>query len=241
VSKISIHINHDGPIWPAVDKDDEIRSYNHSWGSNTVRFGDGGITITCGIELSEEEQAALVKCLTKDSIPFIPHWQTLTPDLHRTVQRIEKQVWEAARFVDYCFRRSPKGIRLTPLKLPKRHLNQSQAFPVMDWLFSGEEKDRLSPLYAHISPEARQRYDQGIMIPFSVPFDQKQIYMRSEEVNEIFEHIDIANEMPPYWGLYGIAWENFAQNKSNDSAVLILATSIETAFKWCLKQHGDES
>ena len=241
MSKITIHINHDSLLWPAVDRDDEIKSYSHSWGGNTVRFGDGGITITCEVELSEEEQAALVKCLTKDRVPFVPHWQTLTPDVHRTVQRIEKQVWQTARIVDYCFRRSPKGIRLTPLKLPKQHINQSQAFPVMHWQFSEEERDRLSPLYADLSPEARRRYDKGgIMIPFSVPFDQKQIHMRGEEVDEVFEHIDKATELPPYWALYGIAWENFAKNKSHDSAILILATSIETALKRCLKQHGDD-
>jgi hypothetical protein len=114
MSKIPITIDHDSLLWPAVDSDSEIRSYNHSWDGNTVSFGDGGIRITCEVELSEVEQSALVKCLTKDSASFVPHWQTLTIDVHRTVQRIEKQVWDTARFVDCCFRRSPKvyGLRL---------------------------------------------------------------------------------------------------------------------------------
>lgn len=240
MSKINIRINHDSLLWPARDRDDEYITYTHSRDGNTVSFSDGGITITCEVKLSDEEQASLVHCLTKDSIPFVPHWQTLTPDVRRTVQRIEKQVWETARFVDYCFRRSPKGIRLTPLKLPLQHINQSQAFPVMHWKFSEEERERLSPLYAGLSPEARRNYDRnGVMIPFSVPFDQKQIHMRAEEVEEVFERIDNPAELPPFWALYGIAWENFAKNKSDDSAILILATSIETALKWYLKQHGD--
>jgi len=96
---------------------------------------------------------ALVKCLTKDRVPFVPHWQTLTPDVHRTVQRIEEKVWETARIVDYCFRRTPKGIRLTSMKLPKQYISQSQAFPVMHWQFSDEEKKRLSPLYAEVTTE----------------------------------------------------------------------------------------
>lgn len=239
MSKIVIQINHDGLLWPAYDTADEIRSYSHSWDVNDVRFGNGGITITSEVELSKEEQISLVKCLTKDTIPFVPHWQSLTRDVHRTVQRIEKQVWETARFVDYCFRRSPKGIRLAPLKLPMRHINQSQAFPVMYWQFSEEERERLCTFYAGLSPQARQIYEKGILIPFSVPFDQKQIYLRKEEVDEVFVTMDVATELPPYWALYGIAWENFAKNKSNDSAILILATSIETALKWCLKRNGD--
>lgn len=239
MSKITLQIDHDGLLWPAYDKDDEVRSYSHSWDANEIRFGDGGIVISSEVELSEGEQIALFKCMAKDTIPFVPHWQSLTPDLHRTVQRIEKQVWDAARFVDYCFRRSPKGIRLPPLKLPRRHINQSQSFPVMYWHFTEDEKERLRPCFADLSAQARQVYDKGILIPFSVPFDQKTIYLRSEDVEDVFGQIDTATELPPYWSLYGIAWENFAKNKSNDSAILILATSIETALKWCLKQAGD--
>ncbi len=169
----------------------------------------------------------MVNCLVKEDRSFVPTWGTLTLDVQRTVQRIEKQVWTVACFVDYCFRRSPKGIRLTSLKLPKRHVNQSQAFPVMQWEFSEEEKERL----------IQDR--NSVMIPFSV-FEHKQIHMLAEEVNEVFEHIDNATEVPPYWALYGIAWENFSKNKSYDSAILILATSIETALKSCLKENGDK-
>lgn len=239
MSNITIHLKHGNLLWTAYDKGDGLKSHSHSWDCNTVTFDDFGIRLTCEVILTEEEQTALVKCLTKESHPFVPTWQTLTIDVQRTVQRIEKQVWGAARFVDYCFRRSPKGIRLPPLELPQRHVNQSQSFPVMHWQFSEEEKKRLSPLYVNLSSEARSRYDKGgVMIPIPV-FEHKQIHMQDNEVEEIYQYMDSATESPPYWALYGIAWENFANNKSYDSAILILATSIETALKWCLKQHGD--
>ncbi len=239
MSTISIRLNHDSLLWPAVDRDDEIKSYNHSWNGNTLKFGSGGIFIKCEIELSHEEQESMVRCLAKDSTSFVPHWQTLTVTLHRTVQRVEKEVWNIARTVDSSFRKSPKGIRLAPPKLPVGHINQSQAFPVMHWLFNDEEKTRLSPIFEGFADPVKQRYRNGIMIPFSVSFDQKQIYMKKEEVDEIFDQVDVAEDTPPFWTLYAIAWENFAKNKSNDSAILILGTSIETALKWCLKEQGN--
>lgn len=242
MSEIQIRLSHDSLLWPARDSDDEIKSYSHTMEDGTsVRFGDGGISISCRVEISEEEQDALIKCLTKDNQPFVPHWQTLTPDIERTVLRIEKQIWGTASFVDYCFRRSPKGIRLAPIQLPTVKLNPAQEFPVMHWRLSEEEKIRLEPQMGHLSAESRKRYmNNGIMIPFSLAFDQKQIHLRKDEVDAIFQNIENESEIPPFWGLYGIAWENFAKNKSPDSAILILATAIETAFKWCLREHGDE-
>lgn len=240
MSKISLNLNHDGLLWTTVNRDDEHLNYVHEYNGTTISFGDFGVNVACEIQINEEEQEALVRCLAKENIPFVPHWQTLTVDLHQTVQRIEKEVWNAALLVDHCFRKSPKGIRLTPLKLPVAHINQSQAFPVMRWQFSDEEKTRLNPILNDFNDQAKHHYQNGIMIPFSVAFDQKQIFLRSDEVEEIFAQIDSTDEIPPFWTLYGIAWENFSKNKSYDSAILILGTAIETGLKWCLKEKGDE-
>lgn len=226
-------------LWPSVDKDDEVKCFTHQWGANKVVFTSGVLSITTEVDLSEEEQVALVKCLTQDDPAFVPHWQTLTPDLHRTVQRIEKQVMEAARVVDYSFRKSPKGIRLTPFKVPKQFINQSQAFPVVRWRLSDDERMRLQTLYSHLKPSAQQAYDQqGILIPLPVSFERRQVHLNKNEVDEIFTQISNTVEIPPFWALYGVAWESF-ENKSFDSAVLILATAIETALKWLLNQRAD--
>lgn len=240
MSKITISLKHDDLLWTVFDGENGLKSYTHSWEDNTITFDDFHIRVTCEVDISDQEQSALVKCLTKEGTTFVPTWGTLTIDVQKTVQRIEKQIWKTARFIDHCFRRSPKGIRLPPLKLSKQQVSQSQqAFPVMGWKFSEEEQKRLSPLYAHLSSEACSRYDKsGVMIPIS-EFEHKQIHMSDQDVEEIFQYMDTATESPPYWALYGIAWENFAKNKSYDSAILILATSIETALKWCLNQHGD--
>lgn len=241
MSKIIINIQNDGQLWTAVDRDDEIKCFSHSWNNNTVDFSISGLRITVNIELSHEEQQNLVSSLTKEASSFVPHWQTLTPNLHRTVQRIENEVWNTARLVDYCFRSSAKGVRLSPLKLPVRHISQSQAFPVMLWKFTDEEKERLATLLEGLSPEAQKRYlKNGILIPFPVSFDRRQIHLEDNEIEGIFRQVENTTEIPPYWSLYSIAWDNFAKNKSHDSAVLILVTSIETALKWCLTQHGDD-
>lgn len=239
MSEIIIRPDTGNQLWPSVDSGDDINCYHHEWGPNKIVFTGGALTITTEVDLSEDEQIALVKCLINEDLAFVPHWQTLTPDLHRTVQRIEKQVLEAARVVDYCFRKSPKGIRLSPFKVPKQFINQSQAFPVVRWRFSDDERIRLKPLYAHLKPNAQQVYDkQGILIPLPVSFERRQVHLNKDEVAEIFKQINNTVEIAPFWGLYGVAWESF-ENKSFDSAVLILATAIETALKWLLNQHAD--
>lgn len=240
MSKIVLKIEYDSQIWMANREEHEYHFFEHIWGENKIRISDANIMLDYEILLSEDEQIGLIECLAKETVQFIPHWQSLTPDLYRTVQRIEKQIWEAACYIDHCLRKSSKGIRLTALKVPTRNINLSQAYPVMYWEFSEEEKIRLSPLFESFEPQIKQQYEKGILIPFSVSFDQKTIYLRDEEVQDFFEMIDNTIELPPFWSLYGIAWENFSKNKANDSAILILTTSIETALKWCLQQEGGD-
>ena len=239
MSKIILDIEYDSPIWMVVKSDSEIKSFEHSWSDSKIKVTDACIKLDIEIKLSKDEQINLVNCLTKNTKPFIPHWQNLTPNIHRTVQRIAKSIWETACYVDHCLRKSAKGIRLTPLQIPVKHLNQAQAFPVMYWEFSEEEKSYLNPLYESFKPEVKQQYKNGILIPFPVSFDQKTIYLRDEEIREIFDNIDETTDLTPFWNLYGIAWENFAKNKSYDTSILILSTSMETALKWCLQQSGE--
>ena len=243
MSIIRIDIKHSNDnIWTAQKLGEPyvLNTYEHSWDNNTLKFTDGFMSLECEIELTEDEQNALTSCLIKDSENFVPHWQSLTPDLHRTIQRIVKEIWVTAEYVDHCLRKTSKGIRLSPLKLPEKSINPSQAFPVMLWIFSDEERIQIKPFIEELDSRHRNQYNNGLLLPFPVSFDQKTIYLRDDEVVQFFENIDQTDEIPPFWDLYGIAWENFAKNKAYDSSILILATSMETTLKWCLQKHGDD-
>jgi len=119
------------------------------------------------------------------------------------------------------------------------HLNQSQSFPTLFWSFSDEERTRLNYLFAHLTENLRRKYDRGIMIPMPEPFERRQIFLTKKEADEIGETFKNAKIIEPYWELYSTALENCI-NYSFGSAILILATSIETALKWWLNINGDE-
>ena len=243
MSEISLHIQHAHQLWTVHEPKEGLKFYNHElpeMGAQ-VSFNDFGVTVTCEIGLSEWEQDSLLKCLVKDQIPYIPHWQALTPDIHRTVQKIESKLMEVARLVDHGFRKAPKGIRLPPAKVVQVHLNQSQAFPVMNWKLSDDEKVRLTEIVSGFSPKAKNKYEGGtVQIPLSISFGQKQIYLNDTEVEAAFQIMETTDSIPPFWTLYGLACESFSENKSHDAAILILATSLETALKWCLMEQGDD-
>lgn len=235
MSTIGVRTNYTQQLW----LEDFHANYSYESDSNTLTFGMSGTSITTEIELSELEQEKLVKCLISDQQNHIPHWQNLTPDLHRTVERIVQKIMQVSILADYSIRKSPKGIRLKPLSFERRFLNQSQSFPVLYWTFSDEERTRLKNLYSHLNENLQKKYDRGIMIPMPEPFERRQIFLTKEEANEIGETFKNAEEIEPYWELYSTALENCI-NYSFGSAVLILATSIETALKWWLNKNGDE-
>lgn len=233
---------HDQQLWTMHEKGAGLKHYTHELNEFDAKicFDDFGITVICNFDLSEGDQIKLANCLVNERIPFVPHWQSLTIDVHRTVQMIEAKILEVARLADHGFRRTSKGIRLPPRKVQLMHINQSQAYPVMNWHLSDEEKDRLSVVFEKFPAEVRSRYEKGgIMIPFSVSFGQKQIHLNDHEVEEAFNNMDAEYTFPPFWALYAISWQTFAESKSHDAAILVLATSIETALKWCLKEAGD--
>lgn len=244
MSTISLQIVHGQQLWTMYEKGADLKTYSHKLPEHDaeVRFSDFGITIICEYPLSDTEQLSLANCLMKEKAPYTPpHWQNLTPDLHRTVQGLEAKLLKVARLADHGFRKSAKGVRLPPAKIQKIHINQSQAFPVMNWRLSDAEKERLTPHFEQLPNEARLHYERsGIPIPFSVSFGQKQIFLHDQEVSEAFDTMDGGETYPPFWALYGIASETFAANKSHDAAILILATCIENALKWCLQEQGDQ-
>lgn len=242
MSKISVNIKHRSMLWTMHEEAGDLRIYSHELDAigTKVTFFDAGMTVACDVQLDDFEKDALLSCLVKDSIYFIPHWQNLTVDVHRTVQRIESKLMEVVRVADYGFRRISKGIRLPPVEITKAYLNSNQGFEVMNWELSIVEQEKLDELIFDFSPVGQEKYKRGIVqIPLSISFGQKHIRLDENEVKTAFGNMKEEESIPPFWTLYGLAWENFSKNRSHDAAILVLATSIETALKWCLSEYGD--
>ena len=234
MSKISVRTRHMGELWLS----DDNAHFTYNWGPHTLSFDQVGIAISTEVELTIEEKTDLVKCLTFKDPSHVPHWQTLTPNLHRTVERIVSQVRNAAITVDQCIRQSPKGVRLSPLSFEERFVNLSQSFPVVNWVFTNAEREELKSLYEDLPDNAKRVYDKGIRIPMPISFERRQIQLENSEVEEIGVRLQHKIVSQPFRTLYAIAWDNLI-GRSFDSAVLILSTSIETALKWWLGENGD--
>jgi len=240
VSIIRIRINYDQLLWTEMTKDD-FPNYSHSWGEHSVAFSSLGVTISCTVDIAEDQRLKLVQSLAKDiEHDRAPHWQDLSPELHHTVLRIEQEVLNAAKFVDFCFRRSPKGVRLPPFNLPERDFNTGQPLKYMTWVFTEEERREVEHVFSGFNRNAKARLSRGLNLPFSQVFSQKQIHMTASEVEQIFSNFS-EDDQPPFWELYGLAWENFVGlNQSHASSVLLLCTAIETCLKWCLANSSDQ-
>jgi len=247
MSRLNFRIQHDQQFWTMHEKGGEWKHYKHNIGDDDtqISFGDFGIGISCEIHLESEDRKALAQCLVKEPHPgtqHIPLWHHLTPELHSVVLQIEKKIKAVARLADHGFRKTPKGVRLPPAKPQKAHYNgnTAQRYTFILWRVTAEEWADFEGSIDALTEPVRARYlKQGIRIPLSKPFDQKQIHLNEEEVALAFKNIDEVEDIPPFWSLYGIAWENFTENDAHDAAILILATAIETTLKWCLIDKGD--
>ena len=236
MSTITAGTGYEGQLW--LDYDLEHRSFTFKWSKHTVIFGTYGINVTTEFDISDDEQIALIKCLAKRDPQFPPHWQTLTPDLHRLVERMTGQILEAAITADNCLRKIPKGLRLAPLEFTKHRTQAGQMFPVIRWQFSKKEQERFMPILETYGPDVAKAYNSGMVIPMPVHFERRQVSLTEEELNRVGNYLEQPSRPQPFRSLYAIALENFV-NRSYDSAVLILATSIETALKWWLIENSD--
>ncbi|MES9962202.1 MAG: hypothetical protein ABW116_01560 [Candidatus Sedimenticola sp. 20ELBAFRAG] len=243
MSKFILQVSYDSALWTEWRQGEGPRYHSHKIIDSCIEvgFGGSGLSITADVDLDETEKLALAKCLVKDTVGFVPHWQTLTPDTHRTVQRVEDLLLSTARQVDHSFRLHEKGVRLPPPKISRvTPPNSHQLFPVFRWQLTDDELKLLS-LCDPVSPDVTSRIKKsGLYVPCSPPFGQKQIHMKDEEVAEVFRNLDSSDEVPPYRLLYAISLETFTENRSFGSSVILLATAIETALKWCLRKKGDE-
>ncbi|WP_290704708.1 hypothetical protein [Amphritea sp.] len=235
MSKISVRIRYTNQLLFS-------NSHSHSkfnWDQHSVLFNLDGVTISTEAELDDNEQQNLVRALTFNNPAHIPNWRSLTPDLHQTIRRILTQIQEATVKVDNSIRQTSKGIRLQSLSFEKIFFDPSHSLPIVHWEFSKEEKAQLQPLYDHLDEPARQAYEKGITIPVPVSFERRPILLNTDEIKSIGDSLKDQDNTQPHLALYSIAWDNFIEG-SYQSAILILATAIETSLKWWLSKHSDE-
>lgn len=236
MSTITAGTGYEGQLW--LDHELDVRSFTHEWDSHKVTFGVHGFNVSTKFEMHDEEKLALVQCLAKADPEIPPHWQSLSPDLHRLVESMTDQIFSAAFEADNSLRKLHKGLRLSPLEFRKRRTQAGQIFSVITWQFSDEESNQFKSIFEALGAKAVQAYKSGIEIPMPVHFERRQVHLTEEEIQLVGEDLRQKSEIQPFRRLYAIALDNFV-SRSYDPAVLILATSIETGLKWWLINKGD--
>lgn len=236
MSKIYADAGYNNELW--LDQELSLRAFTFTWNQHTINFHIHGISVSTKIVLTEAEQFELVKCLARKDPSQPPHWQTLSVSLHRLVEQITNQIFEGAQEADSSIRKLRKGLRLPPLKFRNRITSAGQTFPVIRWHFSEDEYQKFLPLFKDLGTAAEKGYKNGIDIPMPVHFERRNVHLNEDEVNKVNEYLKAEKSSEPFRNLYSIALDNFV-NRSYDSAILILATSIETALKWWLFKCGD--
>lgn len=236
MSLITVSLDYGARLWP----EEHFSSRSYSWGVHSVSFGPADASLSTEFELSEEEQELLVRSLTDRDPRPPPHWQDIPAALHSTVLRIEVQLREAASAVDEQLRKTPSAIRLPIYRFPKDFTNQTPNWSTVHWSFNEEERLRLGPLFEHLDSAKQKVYRRGVTIPLPDSYEGRHVNLSNEQLDNIGAALaEGTQNLPPSRALYGVAWENF-EIRSFSAAVVILATSIETALKWYLTQKGDE-
>lgn len=232
MSQFRVNLDFAGRLWPEEES-------TYTWGSHSVSFGSFGISLSTEIDVSKEDQETLVRVRSTIPPEHTPHWGIIPANLHSTILAIEEQLRAGAAAVDEQLRKAAGAVRLPTYKFPRSPPNQTPNWSTVFWAFSDEESERLHPLFQHLDERHRAVYRRGISIPLPDAYEGRQVHLKKKQIDSIGAALVNGDQStPPSYTLYGVAWENF-ENRSLSAAVVILATSIETALKWHLTQKGD--
>lgn len=236
MTKIEAHVDYNSGLW--LDHKLGERSYTLKWGENELVIHVAGLSVATIFSLSDDAKIELFEALVKDDPTHPPQWQDVPPTLQRIVDAMAIQLVDAASAADRSIRGLAKGTRLSPLKFRQFRTSSNQEFPVFYWIFSEEEKLLLSPIIEKIGSKAAESYKRHLAIPMPRHFERRQAHLTETEINKIQELLISDAESEAFRNLYALALESFI-GRSYDSAVLILATSIEAALKSYLVRSGD--
>ena len=245
MARIKTSLNYGLGLWTASRDDREMRFYRREFGTNAVEFADGALSVEADIEISLSDQVELARAVIQETpngaYRFVPLWQHLTPHLESCLKSVDQQLHEVVQKVDSAFRRSQKGLRLPSVSQNDVPFSQAQSFPAVRWYPEGEIMETIETILSELHDTTAEKYRrEGVLLPMPPVFDQKIIYIREDEVDEIFGGLTEETEIPPFWALYGQAWETFAEARNTSSAILSLATCAETGLKWHINRAGDE-
>lgn len=245
LGQFSVRLDYADQLWTAWSKSGGEARYEHVFGDVELTFFGPVVTIRIKDRLQDEQCENLLSCLVRPTpkgvIQYVPQWGVLTPDLTRLVQSIEKEVFEAIRCADQALRRSAKGVRVPHFSLEEERFSDHQSFPAIRWMLDGAQIEIFEKIAQELPEADREKLrQQGVLIPISYRFDQKQIFIKPDEFEKVKQYLNDGVDSQPFWHLYAIALENFSVRNSPDSAILILASAIETAIKFQLHQgNGD--
>lgn len=185
-----------------------------------------GICLSLEISLSKEDKIGIANGLFN---AVAPHWQQIPVAQHKALIEIASQIYRATDRVDMALRSIGKCYRLPAPQYSKFFLNQQPHCDVMTWILDDADREDLEEIFKKEQEYKQVVTNKAIVLPFPINYDRKQVHLNPAEVKKFEMLVDDA-EVIPYKQMYSEAYARFTA-RQHDAAVLMLATSAETALK----------
>lgn len=192
-----------------------------------------GILLSLEIGLSKEDKIGIANGLLNS---VAPHWQQIPVAQHKALFEISNRIYKATDRVDMALRSIGKCYRLPKPQYSKFFLNQQPHCDVMTWILDEADQKDLEEVLKKEQENKQVVTNQVITLPFPINYDRKQVCLDPEEVKKFEMLVDDA-EVIPYKQMYSEAYARFTA-RQHDAAVLMLATSAETALKSYISEKG---
>lgn len=229
MSLIRVTLDYDSNLWL---EDHHYRSRNE-YNGVVVDITPIGITLSIDIEIKKEDKIGIANGLQNKAAP---HWQDIPVSQHQILIEISRRIYDATNRVDMALRSISKCYRLPTPKFSKFHLNQQQYCDVMTWILDDEDRADLTEVLSKPQEHTKVVNNKSVALPFPINYDRKQIHLNSIEVKK-FELLVSDSKVIPYKQMFAEAYSRFTA-RQHDAAILLLATSLETALKAHISEKG---
>lgn len=226
---IRVRLDYGSTLWL---EDWDYKSRNE-YNGVVVDINTVGIFLSLKIDIDKVDKIGIAKGLQNSIAPL---WQDIPTAQHQTLIDIASSIYEATDRVDMALRSISKCYRLPAPQYSKFFLNQQPYCDEMTWILDDADRNDLEEILNTKREHDRVVGNKTITLPFPINFNRKHISLNSEEVKKFEVLVDTAKVIP-YKQMFSEAYARFTV-RQNNAAVLMLATSAETALKSYISDKG---
>jgi len=226
---ISVRLDYGSNLWL---EDWNYQSRNE-YSDVVVGITPLGIWLSLKVDLSKEDKVGIANGLLNAAAP---HWQQIPVAQHKALIEITSKIYKATDRVDMALRSIAKCYRLPAPQYSKFLLNQQPHCDIMTWILDDADRKDLEDILNKDQENRRVVTNKTITLPFPINYDRKTVHLNHKEIKK-FEFLVDGAEVIPYKQMYSEAYARFTARQHN-AAVLMLATSAETALKSYISEKG---